>query len=184
MHKNGVLNVLVGCDDVIQVWEGMEEDQVGRSMDDVLTDADACVRPRVPVGDHLSLEDEHVGSIHDLSVVHGGCDIGNKDEVVVGQDESVAAVAIPIEQSLTSDANAHTSNANANGSGNIPHISYSKLKSISDPSQYGTLLLDPSKKELALSDEEFMEVFHIDKEAFGKLPGWKRTNLKKGALLF
>jgi hypothetical protein len=39
--------------------------------------------------------------------------------------------------------------------------------------------LDVSKKETYLPDEDFQELFKMDKEAFAALPAWKRLNLKK-----
>jgi len=43
---------------------------------------------------------------------------------------------------------------------------------------------DATRKEQALSDEEFKGTFGMDKEAFGKLPRWKQQNLKKSKGLF
>jgi hypothetical protein len=39
--------------------------------------------------------------------------------------------------------------------------------------------VDPKKKELALSDKEFSEVFAMDKAAFAALPMWHQKKLKK-----
>ena len=44
--------------------------------------------------------------------------------------------------------------------------------------------VDPLHREQSLSDQEFVAVFGMDKTAFGKLAGWKRTNLKKAKGLF
>jgi len=44
--------------------------------------------------------------------------------------------------------------------------------------------VDPAKLEAYLSDSDFQEIFKMDKEAFGKLPGWKQVNLKKAVRLF
>lgn len=44
--------------------------------------------------------------------------------------------------------------------------------------------VDPSRKEQYLSDKEFDSVFKMNKDAFNKLPAWKRDNLKKAANLF
>lgn len=44
--------------------------------------------------------------------------------------------------------------------------------------------VDASKKELYLSEADFQKAFGMDYAAFSKLPGWKKTNLKKKAGLF
>lgn len=44
--------------------------------------------------------------------------------------------------------------------------------------------VDPAKLETYLSDEEFKNVFKMDKEQFAKLPGWKQTKSKKEVGLF
>ena len=62
-------------------------------------------------------------------------------------------------------------------------VPYSELKGISDI----TLLpsgVDPLHRETSLSNEEFYQVFGMDKVAFSKLPTWKRVNKKKDKLLF
>ena len=47
MHKNGVLNLLEGCDTEIEVWKGMREEDVGRSKDELaVRDTDSFVRNR------------------------------------------------------------------------------------------------------------------------------------------
>eukprot|EP00547_Thalassionema_nitzschioides_P008061 CAMPEP_0194226262 /NCGR_PEP_ID=MMETSP0156-20130528/41524_1 /TAXON_ID=33649 /ORGANISM="Thalassionema nitzschioides, Strain L26-B" /LENGTH=150 /DNA_ID=CAMNT_0038958571 /DNA_START=264 /DNA_END=716 /DNA_ORIENTATION=+ len=44
--------------------------------------------------------------------------------------------------------------------------------------------VDPAKRELALSEKEFEEVFGMNLEAFNGLAAWKRNNLKKKHGLF
>eukprot|EP01024_Parvocaulis_polyphysoides_P040084 TRINITY_DN3640_c0_g4_i2.p1 TRINITY_DN3640_c0_g4~~TRINITY_DN3640_c0_g4_i2.p1 ORF type:complete len:918 (-),score=215.37 TRINITY_DN3640_c0_g4_i2:1688-4390(-) len=44
--------------------------------------------------------------------------------------------------------------------------------------------IDPSRKELYLSDDEFQKLFKMDKDDFQGLPKWKQQNLKKGLHLF
>jgi len=44
--------------------------------------------------------------------------------------------------------------------------------------------IDPSKKELYLSDAEFQKVFATSKAEFAKQPAWKQTDAKKKAGLF
>jgi len=44
--------------------------------------------------------------------------------------------------------------------------------------------MDPAQKELYVSDSEFHTIFKMDKQAFIKLPGWKRTQAKQAARLF
>jgi hypothetical protein len=44
--------------------------------------------------------------------------------------------------------------------------------------------VDASRKEQYLADDEFVAVFKVDKEAFGKLAAWKQAAEKKKAGLF
>ena len=44
--------------------------------------------------------------------------------------------------------------------------------------------IDPSKKELYLSDTDFKTQFKMEREAFESLANWKQVNLKKAAGLF
>ena len=44
--------------------------------------------------------------------------------------------------------------------------------------------MDASRREEYLSDEDFQQVFRMDRDAFAKLPAWKRKNLKTSAKLF
>jgi hypothetical protein len=44
--------------------------------------------------------------------------------------------------------------------------------------------VDSGKKEEYLSDADFEAVFKMKKDAFAKLPGWKKTELKKSNNLF
>jgi predicted double-glycine peptidase len=62
-----------------------------------------------------------------------------------------------------------------------PIIPYETLKSIADSTNLG---IDPRHKELALSDEEFENIFQMSKESFASLANWKKTQLKKAASLF
>lgn len=44
--------------------------------------------------------------------------------------------------------------------------------------------VNPTQKEQYLSDADFSTTFSMDRDAFNKLPTWKRTNLKKAKNLF
>jgi len=44
--------------------------------------------------------------------------------------------------------------------------------------------MDPSQKELYVGDSEFQTIFKMDKQAWIKLPSWKRTQAKQNARLF
>ena len=44
--------------------------------------------------------------------------------------------------------------------------------------------IDKTRLESYLSDEEFVKVFNMKKEAFEKLPSWKKVSLKQKARLF
>jgi Villin headpiece domain len=44
--------------------------------------------------------------------------------------------------------------------------------------------VDAGQRELSLHDDEFVGLFKVDKAAFGKLPAWKKTQLRKQHDLF
>ena len=44
--------------------------------------------------------------------------------------------------------------------------------------------VQPDKKEVYLSDEQFQEVFGCNQEAFGQLKAWKQKDIKKAKGLF
>lgn len=60
---------------------------------------------------------------------------------------------------------------------------YSDLRGIVDASNLPQGV-DPLNREQSLSDDEFAAVFAMGKEAFHRLPAWKRTSLKKQFGLF
>eukprot|EP01126_Amoeba_proteus_P063562 TRINITY_DN876_c0_g2_i14.p1 TRINITY_DN876_c0_g2~~TRINITY_DN876_c0_g2_i14.p1 ORF type:complete len:319 (+),score=99.15 TRINITY_DN876_c0_g2_i14:1229-2185(+) len=60
-------------------------------------------------------------------------------------------------------------------------FSYSQLKSGGEGFPPG---IDVSTREKYLSDEEFVEVFHLTKAEFSKLPVWRQLKLKKSLSLY
>jgi hypothetical protein len=60
---------------------------------------------------------------------------------------------------------------------------YSDLRGIVDASNFPQGA-DALNRELSLSDEEFVSMFGMEKEAFHRLSAWKRTSLKKQHGLF
>jgi len=46
------------------------------------------------------------------------------------------------------------------------------------------LPVDPGRRHLYLSDEDFHRVFGMSKASFGALAGWKQANLRRQASLF
>jgi hypothetical protein len=155
MHKNGVLNVLEGCDREIDMNPEIAMAKAG--------DASANI-----------------------------CEEGTLSNVLPGQDGDDLSTAAPQQQVDTSTLNAET-----DGSSQEPHpverssehhsatlpsngfVPYSQLTSRNLPPG-----VDPLHREQALSDEEFVSVFGMDKASFAKLPGWKQMNAKKAKGLF
>jgi hypothetical protein len=131
MHKNGVLNVLEGCDSEVELWDNMKEDDVGKSKDEIGR-------------------------------------VGRK----IKEDGSQGGI---LRSSLKKEGD---------GVDEIGFITDAKLKAIPNPTSHVKEGIDPTQKELALSDEEFEKVFGMNKELFASLPGWKKTRLKKEAMLF
>ena len=164
MHKNGVLNLLEGCDTEIEVWKGMREEDVGRSKDELaVRDTDSFVRNR---------ENEVTVLFNDDS---------NKKNQDSQPKESTVSTPTPSPTQLASTLKESNSNDICNDFNQLESVPYSRLKDMNDPSKYG---IDPAKKELALSDVEFMELFQMDKASWEKIAGWKQKRLKKELSLF
>jgi len=64
-----------------------------------------------------------------------------------------------------------------------PVIEYA-LEQLTNPRVWQKLGIEPSARERSLNDTTFLELFGMDKQAFAKLPKWKRDNLKKNVGLF
>lgn len=156
MHKNGVFNVLQGCDTEIEVWSNMTEEHVGKSFgkEDVVS----AVSTSVKRGKSTSQSAQQTGK--DISIRY--------------------PVHVP-RQSAMVPSPSTTTNTDNNKNKEPPIIPYETLKSIADSTNLG---IDPRHKELALSDEEFENIFHMSKESFASLADWKKTQLKKAASLF
>ena len=92
--------------------------------------------------------------------------------------------AVPVsaaEQSkamVQSKVEAPSVSSNYSDPSTSPSLSYEELKG-SFPSS-----VDPAKKELYLSDEEFQRLFGTTKDAFSAQPAWKRNQKKKDLGLF
>lgn len=160
MHKNGVFNVLQGCDAEIEVWKNMPEEHVGKSFEKKDTMAPMM----------SSVERERLST-----------------QSAQQQDKDVSVtqpVDIPRQSDITSSSfttNADQHERRHNDKQIFGFIPYERLKNVTDSSSLG---IDPRQKELALSDAEFEQIFQMSKESFASLANWKKTQLKKAALLF
>ena len=151
MHKNGVLNILEGCDLEIEVWPNMNEEDIGLSKDEAMSNQSVATC-----------------TLNQLTTKIGTVNI-EAEEITRMEKEDTQQN--PMEEKTPEMASLDSSG----------FISYEKLKTLSDTTSIG---IDPTKKELALSDEEFHQVFQMTKESFLSLPTWKKNRLKKEAMLF
>lgn len=103
------------------------------------------------------------------------------------QKESIAPTTEKVESKPTtqhsSDVAPSSSDADEVDEKGSTNVSYEVLKNVVDTSDLPKGV-DPLNREQALSDDEFVVVFGMTKVEFNKLPGWKRTNLKKSLGLF
>jgi hypothetical protein len=136
MHKNGVYNILEGCDgEIPEIWKGMKESDIGSTSSQMNSNIHKIIsKPTV-------------------SIIHG---------VQKSPAKSTDSVVVP---SLSSSQ----------------FIPYSTLKTIQDTSSFG---IDSTRKEMALSDDEFGQIMHMTKEDFLKLPGWRQKKMKQDVGLF
>jgi len=168
MHKNGVLNVLEGCDMEIKVWENMKEDDVGKSKDDASIAGTRRVEFNTAQGESQEV-------LRVVAEEHHKADASEQEKEKTATMDNDGMV-LQNSTGIESISDNKVSVVNESG-----FVDYNKLKTISDPSSLG---IDPSQKEMALCDEQFEEVFKMNKELFASLPAWKKTGLKKGAMLF
>lgn len=138
MHKNGVFNVLEGCDgEIPEIWKGMKESDIG------------CASSKMDVNNiHQNTSTTSISAVADIE----------KSNV----KSAVESAVIP---SLSSSK----------------FIPYSILKTIQDTSSLG---IDSTRKEMALSDDEFHQIMNVTKEDFLKLPEWRRKKMKQDVGLF
>ena len=162
MYKNGVLNALKGCDVEIEMKPGITEADLSCSAGGGVGNENNGGKLPPPTGSRNRPSNDtrpgHAPVFEEkstsVSTANGAHDESND---VLGE---------------TGVKSLHISDA-----GFIP---YSALKDAQDlPSR-----VDPAKKELSLSDEEFDSTFGMDKVAFSSLPTWKRNAKKKEVGLF
>lgn len=106
-------------------------------------------------------------------------EVSTTDQVEEEVQASPADEPPPVVASSPEDNEA---NQNEENSGPVT-VSYEILKGVVDASKLPKGV-DPLNREQSLSDEEFVAVFGMDKDAFSQLPSWKRTKLKKDLGLF
>lgn len=164
MYKNGVLNTLEGCDMEIDMKPGITEADLSSSSGGAVGNENTGGKLPPPRGNMPS---------NDTSPEHA------------------AQPALVCEEKSTSASKANGANDESNGAlgetgvkslhiSDAGFIPYSALKDAQDlPSG-----VDPAKKELSLSNEEFDSIFGMDKAAFSSLPTWKRNAKKKELGLF
>ena len=183
MHKNGVFNVLEGCDGEIEIEPKHNEGNVTLPCHDgsrVERKATAKIYEK-----NLSKEAE-VEAIEsvDHKQVHSGS--SRDDEYLHDKPSAIQQTKIQVLPEIDEGEKVEQNNNDmgglygTKGSESVP---YSLLKGIRDIS----LLpegVDPLNREMALSEQEFQEIFGMDKKSFSDLPTWKKTNHKKKALLF
>ncbi|KAM3691188.1 hypothetical protein ACJW31_09G176200 [Castanea mollissima] len=102
---------------------------------------------------------------------------GPQEVAEIKESEEVA----PRSESNGGDSEPKQETVQENDSGSGRTFSYDQLKAKSDNPVTG---IDFKRREAYLSDEEFMSVFGITKEAFNKLPRWKQDMQKKKVDLF
>ena len=167
MYKNGVLNTLEGCDMEIDMQPGMVEGDLsllkGGGQADVSSGSSSKpqsiskpLNPRQPKQPK------------------------SKPKPTIGQNE---AAEISISMADTNDESKNIDvGVESLQISEGEFVPYSALRNTRELPP--TCSVDPTKKELALSDPEFATVFGMDKAAFASLPTWKKTAKKKEVGLF
>lgn len=166
MYKNGVLNTLVGCDLEIAIKRNMTELNLVRGDESSEISNNVTAIP-TPVSDDNSSVSVVESSAHTAS---------NNNETIAPIESRLAEVQVS-----GADENIDTSMESLHLSDKA--VPYSAIKDVSDPSMLPPGV-DPTKREMALSDTEFLDVFGVGKDSFQSLPLWKRNAKKKEKGLF
>jgi hypothetical protein len=159
MYKNGVLNTLAGCDMEIEMKPGLVEAELSSSAEDDRNGKCGKLPPASGIirPEHPQTKPAAICQDESTQVSKATrkADTGSKDKLVHVGVESLQI----------------------SGAGFIPYLT---LKDAGDlPSG-----VDPAKKEMSLSDEEFDAIFGMDKATFASLAPWKRNVKKKEVGLF
>lgn len=160
MHKNGVLNCFVGTDCEIEMSVGLTEE----------TTKLAVTSGRGPSKPSTSAKRVTMSTNNSFSAYTG----------IARQPSS----STPETDCSTGKSNSNEiPRCNFQFSADQKLFPYSVLKDISDLTDLPPGV-DPANREQFLLDDEFAEVFGIEKKVFLALPAWKRKNLKKEKGLF
>lgn len=171
MYKNGVLNTLEGCDVEIDMRPGMVEGDLsllkGGGHADVRSGS--CGKPlsiSKPLNPRQSKQPKSEPKPKP------------KPKPTIGQNEA-AEISMTDAKDESNNIEAGVESLQISEGEFVP---YPTLRNARDLPP--TCSVDPTKKELSLSDPEFATVFGMDKAAFASLPTWKRTAKKKEVGLF
>lgn len=166
MYKNGVLNTLEGCDVEIDMKPGMVEGDLsslkGGGHADVSSGGSSGKPPSIskPLNPRQPKQPK------------------SKPKPTIGQNEA-AEISMTDAKDESKNIEAGVESLQISEGEFVP---YPTLRNARDLPP--TCSVDPTKKELSLSDPEFATVFGMDKAAFASLPTWKRTAKKKEVGLF
>lgn len=175
MHRNGFLNVLEGCGDLtgIDVWMYMKEEHLGMDKDECETTSN----------NNHSCSDS-TSSAAAAAIRNDAATAQEEDQGIIEEQKSPTGESI----SLSSEQLLSISPATTSSSMDLtPSIPYEELKHMnisSSSTSVATFGIDPAKKEMALSDNEFQQVFSMSKDTFVTLPKWKQMKMKKEVSLF
>jgi len=160
MFKNGVLNVLEGCDCEIEMRPGIKEGEVTSQVEEAT--GGTGVHVTVPKTKILASP-------------------AKKATPLFKEEKKKSDVGMERTKSMGNTTKSNSSSAIQVIPSNeqVSILSYALLKS--NPNLPG---VDPKRKELSLSNNEFKEVFGMEKDAFLKLAHWKQVQKKKQVGLF
>lgn len=176
MYKNGVLNVLEGSDCEIKIKPGLTENET------VLSVVNASGDERA---NHNNMK-SHTNIPKKVSTK-------NNDKISQASPETEVIIS-PTTTTVISEEQDETPNPSlakqpTNSSSDTEKtlassiVRYDQIKDIQDPSLLPSGV-DPLHRELSLSNDEFIQIFGMDKSTFHKLPKWKQTSQKKAKGLF
>lgn len=195
MHKNGVLNILEGCGEYtdIEVRGGMTEHDIISSLENNINISnmmsDNVSRRNITnevVDKALSYDVEEVNHASGESSIT--IDNQYKTNVLTITEKNSTGIH-NCDSSTTKTVTLSMTSNTIKGSTTTTTIPYEKLQTMTLDDLMkcnfdSTTTMDVTKKELLLSEEEFLDVFQMGKESFYQQPKWKQIRLKKDKLLF
>lgn len=178
--KKGVLNVLEGCVSEIDIRPGMtEDDLLGLHVpSSSIVESDQNQSKKLSTTTAFKVETVHINETKNHDTMTDKT-MNRSKETSTETNATVPLKLSTVIQDDTKNSIKKSKSTAIHSSCCIPYDELKKLSIDNLPSE-----VDPLHREKSLSDDDFFEVFEMNKESFYSLPVWKQTSKKKAKFLF